>query len=240
MRTPLLVYGLETMGFWNRIAGLAARRPDAAECETCPPGLPGEDPAFSTAVTALGAKLAKADGHADAAEYQAFAEVFQPGPGAERNVQMLYDLARQTTRGYESYARRLAKRYRACPQLLEDVLDGLFHIAVSDGVVTVQELDYLERVSELFGQSPLTFRRVKATHMGPDADDPYVVLSVDPDVTDAALSDARRRRLAECHPDTVRARGLPDEYVDVFTAKAAAINAAFDMAMSERKAFAAS
>ncbi len=50
------------MTFWRNIAGLAARRVDAAECVECPKGLPGEDPAFSTAVTALGAKLAKADG----------------------------------------------------------------------------------------------------------------------------------------------------------------------------------
>ena len=44
---------------------------------------------------------------------------------------------------------RLRKRYGACPQLLEDVLDGLFHIAASDGAVTGDELAYLERVCEL-------------------------------------------------------------------------------------------
>ena len=53
------------MTFWRNIATLAARRLDMAECQECPPGLPGQDPAFSTAVTALGAKLAKADGSAD-------------------------------------------------------------------------------------------------------------------------------------------------------------------------------
>ena len=225
------------MGFWNKLAGLAVRRPDAAECATCPPGLPGEDPAFSTAVTALGAKLAKADGRADHSEYAAFSEVFQPDRRSERNVQMLYDLARQTTRGYESYARRLAKRYKGCPQLLEDVLDGLFHIAVSDGVVTEGELDYLKRCSELFGLSPLVFRRVKATHLGVAADDPYAILGVEPDVSDEAIRVARRTLLADCHPDTVRARGLPEEFVEVFTAKAAAVNQAFDTVMKERAAF---
>jgi DnaJ like chaperone protein len=224
------------MGFWRRIAGLAARRPDAAECDQCPPGLPGEDPAFSTAVTALGAKLAKADGRADSGEFSAFAEVFQPDPGSERNVEMLYDLARQTVRGYEGYARRLAKRYRACPQLLEDVLDGLFHVAVSDGIVTAEELDYLERVSDLFGLSPLVFRRIKATHLGAAADDPYVVLGVAPDASDEAVRDARRRLLSDAHPDRVKARGLPDEYLEVFAAKASGVNAAFDAIMRERRA----
>lgn len=149
------------MSFWRKIAGLAVRKIDEAECDQCPPGLPGEDPAFSTAVTALGAKLAKADGEAHAAEYDIFATVFQSEPGSEGNVRRLYQLARQTTRGFESYARRLKKRYGGCPQLLEDVLDGLFHIAASDGAVSGDELAYLERVAELFGLSPLTFRRLE-------------------------------------------------------------------------------
>jgi DnaJ like chaperone protein len=223
------------MGFWSKIAGIAARRPDAAECAECPPGPPGADPAFSTAVTALGAKLAKADGRADAGEFHVFSTVFQPDPDSRRNVEMLYDLARQTTRGYESYAKRLAKRYRACPQLLEDVLDGLFHIAVADGVVTVEEIGYLETVAGLFGLSPLTFRRIKATHLGAGADDPYVVLGVAPDAPEGELREARRRLLADNHPDRVRARGLPEEFVEVFTAKAAAVNEAFDRAMRERR-----
>ncbi|HEY2751469.1 DnaJ family molecular chaperone [Phenylobacterium sp.] len=226
------------MSFWRKIAGLAARNLDEAECDVCPPGLPGEDPAFSTAVTALGAKLAKADGQAQAAEYAAFAEVFQPEPASAGNVRRLYQLARQTTRGFESYARRLQKRYRNCPQLLEDVVDGLFHIATSDGVVTGEELAYLQRVSELFGQSPLVFRRLKATHLGHEADDPYAVLGVAHDASDLKLRQAWKEMLSAAHPDRARARGLPPEFVEVAEVKAAAINAAFDSAMRERRAMA--
>ena len=224
------------MSFWRKIAGLAARNLDEAECDVCPPGLPGEDPAFSTAVTALGAKLAKADGDAQAGEWLAFSEVFQSDAASEGNVRRLYQLARQTTRGFESYARRLQKRYRACPQLLEDVLDGLFYVATSDGVVTDDEIAYLRRVSELFGQSPLVFRRLKATHMGPEAGDPYAVLGVRHDASDAELRAAWKAMLSEAHPDRARGRGLPPEFIEVAEAKAAAINAAFDAAMAERRA----
>jgi DnaJ like chaperone protein len=226
------------MGLLKKIVGLTSKdqaREGDTKCGACPPGLPGEDAEFSTAVTALGAKLARADGLADHGEYQAFTEVFQPDARSERDVHRLYQLARQTTHGYESYARRLAKRYRNCPQLLEDVLDGLFYVAVSDGAVTERELAYLERVAELFGLSPLTFRRVKATYMRAGADDPYVILGVEPDASDEVVRAARRRLLAEAHPDRVRARGLPAEFVEVFTAKAAAVNAAFDTIMRERR-----
>lgn len=223
------------MSFWRNIAGLAARRVDDAACPDCPNCLPGEDPAFSTAVTALGAKLAKADGHAHADEFTAFSEVFQPEAGSERGVRRLYDLARQTTRGFESYARRLAKRYRTCPQLLEDVLDGLFHIAVSDGAVTQDELDYIGRVADLFELSPLSFRRIKATHMGFEVDDPYVVLGARHDASDVEVHEAWKSALSQSHPDRARARGLPAEFIEVAHAKAAAINAARDAIMRERR-----
>ena len=51
------------------------------------------------------------------------------GPGVER----LFDLAKKTTNGFEAYARQLATTFRDEPALLEDVLDGLFHIARADG-----------------------------------------------------------------------------------------------------------
>lgn len=223
------------MTFLRNIASLAVRRVDEAECPDCPAGLPGQDPAFSTAVTALGAKLSKADGHSQAIEFETFSDIFQSDERSERNVQRLYELARQTTLGYESYARRLAKRYRKCPQLLEDVLDGLFHIAGADGAVTADELNYLEQVGDLFGLSPLTFRRLKATHLGADDQDPYVVLGVPHDAGDDVIHAAWKRLLSDAHPDRVAARGLPAEYVEVAQAKSAAINAAYDCVLRERK-----
>lgn len=223
------------MGFWRKIAGLAVRRMDEAAGPTCPDDRPGEDAAFSAAVTALGAKLAKADGRVDQDEYDVFAEVFQPEPGSERNVRRLFKLAHQTTHGFEGYAKRLAKRYRGHPELLEDVLDGLFHIAAGDGAASDEELTYIERVCELFGFSPLVFRRLKATHLGTDADDPYVVLGVPHDLGDEALRAAWKKALSEAHPDRARARGLPSEFIEVAEAKAAAINAAFDQVMRERR-----
>lgn len=223
------------MSFWRKIAGLAVRHLDEAECDQCPPGLPGEDPAFSTAVTALGAKLAKADGQAQSIEFEVFSVIFQSDDGSEGNIRRLYQLARQTTRGFEGYARRLRKRYGTCPQLLEDVLDGLFHIARSDGVVTGDELTYLARVSDLFGLSALTFRRIKATHLGSANDDPYMIVGVAPDAPDAEVHLAWRRLLSDAHPDRARGRGLPNEFIEVAEAKSAAINAAYDEIVRDRK-----
>jgi DnaJ like chaperone protein len=224
------------MTLLRTIASLARGRPARKDCDDCPDGLPGEDPQFSAAITALGAKLAKADGRAEPGEFEAFSEVFQPGPGAKRDVQRLYRLAGQTTRGFESYARQIGKRYRHCTDLLEDVLGGLFHIARADGAVTADEIAYLERVAELFGLSPLAFRRIKAAFLGAPADDPYVILGVEPDVSDEAVRAAWRSILAECHPDRAASLGLPAEYIEAANARSAAVNAAYDQVMRERHA----
>jgi DnaJ like chaperone protein len=224
------------MKFWRTITSLAARRPARAGCTDCPDGLPGEDPGFSAAVTALGAKLAKADGQAEPTEFVAFSEVFMAGPAAARDVRRLYDLARQTTRGFESYARQIARRYRACPGVLEEVLEGLFHVAKADGVVTIEEQRFLERVAELFGMSPLTWRRILAEQIGAPADDPYVVLGVKPDVSDAELQLAWKAALLQVHPDRALARGMSEPDAG---ARAAAVNAAHDQVMRERNAWTA-
>ena len=222
------------MNFWRTISSLAGARTAKASCDDCPDGLPGEDPRFSAAVTALGAKLAMADGSADAAEFEAFTEVFQPGPAAAKDVHRLYSLARQTTHGFESYARQIAKSYRKCPGVLEDVLGGLFHIAKADGVITGGEMAYLERVGEVFGLSTLTFRRIKAAHVGAPADDPYVILGVAPDAHDDAVRSAWKTQLSGAHPDRTAGLGLPPEYVDAAHVRSAALNAAFDQVMRER------
>jgi len=224
------------MSIWRNIASLAGRRSVPAVCAECPPGPPGGDPAFAAAVTALGAKLAKADGVAQQAEYDTFSEIFAAEAESARDVRRLYELARQTTHGFESYARRLAKRYRACPNVLEAVLDGLFHIAGADGAVTSDEMAYLERVAEIFLISPLTVRRLKAVHLGLSADDPYAVLGVAPDATDDDLKIAWRRALVDAHPDKARGLGLPEPQVARAEARSAAINAAYDAAVRERRA----
>ena len=227
------------MNLWRTITSLAARRPASEACSDCPDGLPGRDPGFSAAVTALGAKLAKADGQADPGEFVAFSEVFVPGPAAAGDVRRLYDLARQTTRGFESYARQIAKRYRGCPGVLEEVLEGLFHIAKADGVVTHEEQRFLERVAELFGMSPLTWRRLLAEQIGAPADDPYVILGVLPDASDADVHAAWKTALLKAHPDKVAVLGLSHPDAEAAEARAAALNAAHDQVMRERNAWVA-
>ena len=98
-----------------------------------------------------------------------------------------------------------------------------------------RNLDYLERVADLFGLSPLGFRRLRAVHLGAEANDPYMILDVPHDADDAAVRSAWKIALSSAHPDRARARGLPSEFIEVAEAKSAAINEAFSTVMRERR-----
>jgi DnaJ like chaperone protein len=196
--------------------------PAGAECAPHP-----GDVGFTAAVIGLAAKMAKADGTVTASETQAAAQVFRPPPGEEGAFRMAFSIAKQSVAGFESYAKQIGRKYRDRPCLLEDVLDGLFHIAVADGVVGPTEIAYLKTVSDHFGFTDAQFRRIRATNLGLAHDDPYAVLGLFPG---ASLEDARRawRALAaENHPDRMAERGAPAEFVAIAHEKTAAINAAY-------------
>ncbi len=228
------------MTIWSHLLAVGRRLFDPEE----PPGSgsnPGVDCApdagdvgFTAAVVGLGAKLAAADGRVTDDEIMVFSRVFRADPSDADAVRRVFNLARQTVRGYESYARRIGRRYRDRPCLLEGVMDGLFQIAGADGVVTEGELAYLEAVSDAFGFDPATFRRIKASHLGPDREDPYHVLGVDHNAAFEDIRRAYRRLMADNHPDRVVTNGAPRDFERVAHDKAAAITSAYARIRAER------
>src|SRR5262245_13843364 len=122
--------------------------------------------AFTVAVIALGAKMAKADGIVTRDEVLAFKQVFKVPDGEIENVSRIFNLAKQNTLGYESFASQLASLLKRNHRLLEDVLEGLFHIAMADGVFHPNEERFLAKVARRFGFTDVEFSYIKARHAG--------------------------------------------------------------------------
>jgi len=190
--------------------------------------------AFTVGVIALGAKMAKADGVVTMDEVNAFKEVFKVPEGEMKNVARVFNLAKQDVAGYEAYAEQLATMFKGNRKLLEDVLEGLFHIAKSDDAMHPQEEQFLAQVAKRFGITETEFSYIKARHVIASKRNPYDVLGVKPGVGNDELKSQYRKLIAENHPDKLIARGVPPEFITIATEKVATINEAYGQIAKER------
>ncbi len=217
------------MSIWTRIAqALAALRAGeglAAVFDRLRTP-PERSIAFTIAVIALGAKMAKADGRVTRDEVAVFREIFHIPPGEEANAARVFDLARQDVAGFEDYARRIAAMFAEGSATLRDLLEGLFHIAVADGHYHPAEDDFLARVAGIFGLSQADFAAVRALFVPEAEPDPWAVLGLPRGADLEAARAAWRRMVRECHPDRLIARGLPPEAVKLAERRLVAANRA--------------
>jgi len=191
---------------------------------------PTETVVFSIAFIALAAKLAKADGTVTRDEVTSFRRIFEIPPEEEANAARVFNLCRQETTGFETYARQLSGVLAGTPNgdmHREDVLDGLFHIAVADGEYHDEEDAFLRRVAEVFGLHADVYLRLKARHV-PEFYDPYSILGVAATVSLEELRAVRRHYVRNNHPDVLSSRGLPSEMIELANARLASFNHAYD------------
>lgn len=195
---------------------------------------PTRNIAFTIGVIALSAKMAKADGCVTPNEVEAFREVFHVPPEDLKNVTRVFDLAKRSVAGYEVYARQLADLFKGRPTVLENLLDGLFYIAMADNFYHPSEDQFLEKVAHIFGFSEIEFAKIKEAHIGAEKSDPWVVLGLSRGATDGEIKAQYRKQVREHHPDMQIAQGMPVEFIEMANKKMAAINAAFDQIREDR------
>lgn len=238
------------MSIWQRLGEFATRVSStvlagAASVVSAVRTALGLDPelrrqvAFSVAMIALSAKMAKADGVVTQDEIRAFHEIFSAPPSELRNVARLYDLAQADTAGFEAYAEQVAglcgSGHKNCA-MLEDILDGLFHIAKADGLLHERESRFLHRIAEIFEVSEDHYRSILARHIDLGEADPYVVLGIPRGTPYEDVRKTYRTLVQNNHPDRLIGRGMPAEFVAIATRRLAAINAAYEAVERELQA----
>lgn len=197
---------------------------------------------FAITVVVLAAKLAKCDGPVKRAEIDTFKRLFRIPPENMREVASLFDQARDSSDPAEPFAEKLGEAFADNKGMLEDVLAALFQIARADGPLTRAELAFLQGIQRGFGIDSNAWERARdgfnprsgaaAAEAGPD---PYSILGVPKDASDEAIRQAWRKLMRENHPDSLAARGVPQEFVKRATDKVAEINAAWDRVKRDRK-----
>ncbi len=125
------------------------------------------DQIFAVSVTVLAAKLAKCDGPVSRAEIDAFKRSFSIPDSSVAEIARLFDRARDSATGYETYAVQLGQAFADNRIILEQVLAGLYQIARADGAVNADEADFLGRVARRFGLDAEAAGRAGRAHRPP-------------------------------------------------------------------------
>ncbi len=218
------------MSLWSRILAALERLAPGERLVTLFDrlrGPPERSVAFTIAVIALGAKMAKADGRVTRDEVAAFREVFTIRPTEMENAARVFDLARTDVAGFEEYAARIKAMFADDSDTLRDLMEGLFHIAMADGEYHPAEDDFLARVADIFNVPDREFRSLRARFAGTEPDC-YEVLGVTPDTPMEDIRTAWRIAVRESHPDRLMARGLPEEAVKMAEKRLVAVNRAWE------------
>ncbi|MGB3554690.1 MAG: molecular chaperone DjiA [Jannaschia sp.] len=189
---------------------------------------PERSVAFTIAVIALGAKMAKADGTVTRAEVAAFRDVFTIPPGEIEHAARVFDLARTDVAGFEEYAARISDMFDDDSEVLRDLMEGLFHIAIADGDYHPAEDDFLHRVARIFNLGDREFRSLRTRFVPGTDPDCWEVLGVTPETPMEDIRTAWRQLVRETHPDRMMARGLPEEAVKMAEKRLVAINRAWE------------
>jgi DnaJ like chaperone protein len=193
---------------------------------------------FAVASVVLSAKLAKCDGPVNRAEIDAFKRSFRIPPESAAHVGRLFDQARASADGYESYAKQMGESFADNRGMLEEVLAALFLIARADKPLTVGEQTFLRGVHAAFGLDEASWERASGgrtrAQAGSTEADPYAMLGLNNDASDEQVRTTWRQLMRENHPDGLAGRGVPPEFIARASDKVARINAAWDRIKRER------
>ena len=92
----------------------------------------------------------------------------------------------------------------------------------------------MSRVAEIWGYGDHRFARIRAQFV-PDAErDPYDVLGVSPDMPLDQIKTVWRGLVRNTHPDSLMARGLPEEAVKMAEKRMIVINRAWEQVQDMR------
>ena len=181
---------------------------------------------FTAGVIALSAKMAKADGKVTKEEILTFRKLVQIPKDNINQVSKLWELAKQTTDGYELYAKQIYTLFRNQSEILERILDILFEIAKSDGNIDPKEFNYLKNVSNIFNFDEIIFKKLLALH-NPE-NNSFEILGVKISDNMEDIKKKWKEMVKNNHPDKLIGQGMPIEFIESANRKLANLNSAYE------------
>ena len=114
-------------------------------------------------------------------------------------------------------------------KVLEELLEGLLHIATSDGKYHPAENQFIETVAKIFKINDPKLNVLKSRYLPSEIINPFLVLGANPNWDISLIKKKWKELVRECHPDKYLIRGLPSEAVVFANNRLLKINEAWEM-----------
>jgi len=181
-------------------------------------------------------KLSKIDGVVTREEIAVVDGFINGLPMADREKQFarqIFNEAKESHYTIEDFANQLCQAVGAQPTLLLSFLDLLFQIAAADGKYHPAEASALKEIKNIFKVSDRQFEDIKAVYFK-DTDKYYKVLNCSPSSSNDEIKSAYKKLVKEFHPDTIIAKGLPEEFIDFASNRFREIHESYEKIRQER------
>ncbi len=216
--------------------------PEKKECDPqaqAPPTLSNEKAQmtfFLAAFSMLG-KLATADGDVSEPEIKSvnsfMADDLALNEQSRHVAEQIFQAATCSSETFESFAHQFFQQFKHEQRLLEMMIDILIRVSLADGHLQENEEKLILSAVHTFKMNPGTYETIKSRYVR-NSDPYYAILGVSRDDSDEEIKKQYRKLAMENHPDTVAAKGLPDEFNSLAQEKFREIQTAYEAVRKER------
>jgi DnaJ like chaperone protein len=203
---------------------------------------------FLSALSAMLAKMAKADGRIVQSEIDYVRSLFVRSGFSQEKIEYcvrVFRKAKDDPHSIYEYAADFAA-HAPGTELKETLYGILWDLACADGRLSPEELAILKNITRYLGIAAARFDweyRWRTGNSGESAGaggktgsskDPYAVLGKTRSASDEELKAAYREKAKKLHPDILRSQGLSEELVKKANEQMAILNEAWDSIKKER------
>jgi DnaJ like chaperone protein len=193
--------------------------------------------AFFVATFSMLAKLVRADGKISREEIDTIERFMHQDlrldPQSRHHAMNLFRAALDSPGTFEDFASQFYGHFHDQPQLLDLLIDILVRVSLADGSLSDAEDRMIRSAVNLFRMSDTQYRQIRSRHVR-DVDRHYATLGCDRGCSDEEIKKQYRKRVRDFHPDTIAAKGLPEEFTRFAGEKFREIQEAYEEIRRER------
>jgi DnaJ like chaperone protein len=154
--------------------------------------------------------------------------------GTERDFAIgIFNDAKNSAYSIQDFAGQFYEVSRHQRALLYSFLDLLFQLAFADGTLHQAEKQAIDDVRRTFGVSDTEFAAIQGRYID-DGEKYYNVLNCTAACTDEEIKKQYKKLAKDFHPDTIIAKGLPEEFVAFATKRFQDIQEAYEKIKKKR------